>query len=140
MVLKGLYESIITESLSQDLEALNEERLSIERRKLLPSEAGDRLALHLGRVLMSALSSVNEKDRVDVGVHLARELVGVIDSAVSKAEIGEEQLLTSKEVLTSILARNPDGSAPAVSAPLTPLLDTTLLTNARGEPGSARKS
>ena len=68
MALKGLYESIITESLSRDLESIDEDRLSIERRKLLPSEAGDRLALHLGRVLMSALSSVNDKDRVDVGV------------------------------------------------------------------------
>ena len=134
MALKGLYESIITESLSRDLESIDEDRLSIERRKLLPSEAGDRLALHLGRVLMSALSSVNDKDRVDVGVQLARDLIESIDTAIAKAEVGEEQILASKEVLTSVLALNPDGSAPDVSAPLTPLLDTTLLTNARGEP------
>ena len=63
MALKGLHEAIITESLSRDLEGIDEDGLSVGRRKLLPSEAGDRLALHLGRVLMSALSSVNDKDQ-----------------------------------------------------------------------------
>lgn len=134
MSLKGLYEAIITESLNRELETIREDRFSIGRRKLHYSEAGDRLALHLGRVVMSALSSVNDNDRVDVGVQLTRELIASIDKAIPKAEAAEEQILDSKELLTSVLALNPDGSAPAISTPLTPLLDTTLLTNARGEP------
>ena len=37
-------------------------------------------------------------------------------------------------MLSAILRRQPDGSAEALETPLTPLLDTTLLTNSRGEP------
>jgi len=131
---QGLYESIITESLNRELEALNKDNFSINRRKLHPAEASDRLALHLGKVLISALSCVNDKDRVEVGVQLARNLINSIDTAIAKAEVDEDQILTSQEVLTAVLPFNPDGSLPDVIEPLTPLLDTTLLTNARGEP------
>ena len=134
MSIHGLYESIITESLNQELEELDSDKLSIKRRKLHPAEAGDRLALHLGKVVISALSSVNDKDRVDVGVKLARNLINSINTAIAKAEVHEDQVLSSKEVLTSVLSLNPDGSIPAITEPLTPLLDTTLLTNAKGEP------
>ena len=37
-------------------------------------------------------------------------------------------------VLQAVLRRNPDGSPSAIAVPLIPLLDTTLLTNAPGEP------
>ena len=37
-------------------------------------------------------------------------------------------------MLAAILRRKPDGSPEALETPLTPLLDTTLLTNSRGEP------
>lgn len=37
-------------------------------------------------------------------------------------------------VLRAVLERRPDGSPRALAAPLIPLLDTTLLTNAPGEP------
>jgi superfamily II DNA or RNA helicase/HKD family nuclease len=130
----GLYESLITESLSRELESLDSDNLSVQKRKLHPAEASDRLALHLGKVVISALSSVNDKDRVDVGIKLARDLIDSIDGAISKAGVNEDQILQSQEVLSSILPLNPDGSVLEVSEPLTPLLDTTLLTNARGEP------
>lgn len=130
----GLYESLITKSINREIEALDGNNISIQKRKLHPAEAGDRLALHLGKVIISALSSVNEKDRVDVGIRLAHDLIGRIDRAISKAEVSEDQLLQSSEILSSILPLNPDGSVFEISEPLTPLLDTTLLTNARGEP------
>ncbi|RLQ23620.1 DUF3427 domain-containing protein [Seongchinamella sediminis] len=131
---KGLFEAIITESLNRELESLDSDSLSIVRKSLHAAEVGDRLALHLGRVVMSALSSVNDKDRVDVGVQLARDLIDKIDRTIAKAEASEDQVLSSKEVLTAVWPLNPDGSVPQIAEPLTPLLDTTLLTNARGEP------
>ncbi|MCP5130195.1 MAG: DUF3427 domain-containing protein [Pseudomonadales bacterium] len=130
----GLYESLLTESLSRKLDSLDSNEQVVRKRNLHHAEASDRLALHLGKVINSALSSVNDKDRVEVGVKLVRELIEIIDHAVSKAEVGADQILSTKEVLTSILRRNPDGCPLDISEPLTPLLDTTLLTNARGEP------
>lgn len=131
---QGLYESLITESLNQELAALDKDRLAIKKRKLHPAETSDRLALHLGKVVMSALSSVHDNDRVDIGVKLAQDLINCIDRAIAKAEVQGYQVLDTKEILTSILQLNLDGSYPKITEPLTPLLDTTLLTNARGEP------
>ncbi len=82
---QGLYESIITESLNRELENIDRDNLSIKRSKLHPAEVGDRLALHLGKVLMSALSSVNDKKRVDVGVHLVRDIIDCIDKSLVQA-------------------------------------------------------
>ncbi len=45
-----------------------------------------------------------------------------------------DRLVAPVTVLQAILQRQPDGSARSVPEPLTPLLDTTLLTNAPGEP------
>ncbi|GAB5501278.1 MAG: hypothetical protein PsegKO_35890 [Pseudohongiellaceae bacterium] len=67
----GLYETIITESLNQELKRLDSESVFVNRKELHPAQAGDRLALHLGRVLMNALTSVNDKDRVAVGVSVS---------------------------------------------------------------------
>ena len=36
--------------------------------------------------------------------------------------------------LTAVVRQRPDGSLPPLELPLTPLLDTTVLTNAPGEP------
>lgn len=130
----GLYESIITESLNRELEALENDSFRINKRRLHSAEASDRLALHLGKVVISALASVNDKDRVEAGVQLARDLIERIEDAIPKSGVSEDQLLLSQEVLASILPLNPDGTVFSVSEPLTPLLDTTLLTNSRGEP------
>lgn len=130
----GLYESIVTESLNQELEMLDSARISVNKKALDPGQVADRLALHLGRVLMTALANVNDRERVEVGVNLVRELIESIDSQIKKAGVDHDQILITKEVLTSILPYSPDGSVAEAVQPLTPLLDTTLLTNARGEP------
>jgi len=130
----GLYESIITDSLNQELDALGGGSVSVQTQKIHPAEAGDRLALHLGKVVERALSTVSDQNRVDIGVRLVRELVASIQSAVAKADVLGDQPVESNEFLSSILPFKPDGSIAEMGRPLTPLLDTTLLTNAPGEP------
>lgn len=130
----GLYESILTDSLNYELEAMDVDEVKVNTKKLHPAEASDRLALHLGKVLERALSAVNDQDRVDIGMRLVRELVSSIGSTVTKADVLGDQPVESSEFLSSILPFNPDGSVAKMERPLTPLLDTTLLTNAPGEP------
>lgn len=130
----GLYEKIITESVNLELEALDSTVVSVQKNELHYSEVSDRLAIHVGKVVERALSTVSEKDRVDIGIRLVRELVASIESTVSKADVLGDQPLESSEFLSSILSFNPDGSVAEMGSPLTPLLDTTLLTNAPGEP------
>ncbi|UTA46864.1 DUF3427 domain-containing protein [Simiduia sp. 21SJ11W-1] len=130
----GIYEAIITESVNRELEALDDEVVSVQRKKLHPAEVSDRLAMHIGKVVERALSTVNDKDRVEIGVRLVRELVSSIGTTISKAGVQDDQPLETNEFLSSILTLRPDGSVAEMDRPLTPLLDTTLLTNAPGEP------
>ncbi len=130
---RGLYETLITEALQAQLGELGG-ALEVRRSELHEAEAADRLAMHLSRVLERAIASLDRKERVAVGTALARRLVGVIIEATAAEGLAPERPVEPAEVLRSVLARLPDGSSEAIAEPLIPLLDTTLLTNAPGEP------
>ena len=103
-------------------------------RELDRAEAADRLALHLSRVLERSLASVSDKNRVDIGVALVRSLIEQIDRTIKKSDSLPERPADPAQILTALLGHRPDGSLDPLEPPLTPLLDTTLLTNAPGEP------
>ena len=129
----GLYEALITDALALRLEDTSS-GLTANVRGLHQAEVADRLALHLSRVIERALASVSDRDRVSVGVRLARSLVERIDEMIDNADSSGERPAVSGKFLSAILGRQPDGSAADIEEPLIPLLDTTLLTNAPGEP------
>ena len=62
---------------------------------------------------------------------LIRSFRGLNDAVGS---LDEEMLVEPAAVLNAVLKRLPDGTADPIDRPLTPLLDTTVLTNAPGEP------
>jgi superfamily II DNA or RNA helicase len=104
------------------------------RSVLRAPEAADRIALHLARVIERAVDSIAEGERTNVGLDLARRLIDLICKLPSAAEFGSERPGATGDVLQSLVGRLPDGRPDIVAAPLIPLLDTTLLTNAPGEP------
>jgi len=128
----GLFESLVTEGLRAQLAAIGE-RLLPEQHALRGAEAPDRIAWHLSRQIQGALADVSEDDRVAVGVQLARELLARLGELVTTDP--QEMPVDPAEVLHAIRQRHPDGSPQPIEQPLIPLLDTTLLTNAPGEPG-----
>jgi superfamily II DNA or RNA helicase/HKD family nuclease len=130
---RGLYEVLITEAIASQLRNLGDEFHAI-RDGVRSAEAPDRLALHLGRIVQRAIAGVNDADRVAVGVALARKLIEQIDQAISGSQAGFETPIEPGTVLRAVLGRTPDGRVETMPEPLIPLLDTTLLTNAPGEP------
>ena len=130
---RGLYEVLITDALAQGLRDLDS-CLEVRSEKLRAAEAADRIALHLGRLVERALAGVPDKERVDRGVTLARELIEHIENTITDAEVLPESPIKPAAMLHAILGRLPDGSPETIPPPLIPLLDTTLLTNAPGEP------
>ncbi len=134
---RGLYETLITEALELELQRLPNHLLG-ERRSLELGEAADRLALHVGSVLRRALEDLADEERVEVGARLARRLIGQIAAELSTAA-PDVLPCEPAALLAAIVARRPDGSVEPISAPLIPLLDTTLLTNAPDEPRVGRQ-
>jgi len=127
----GLYEVLLTEGLKAQLDALGE-RSPSRVRDLRAAEAPGRIAWHLSKQIESALADVSEAERVSVGLSVARALLDrlaellTVDPAVMPAD--------PASVLHALMRRLPDGRPEEVDEPLIPLLDTTLLTNAPGEP------
>lgn len=130
---RGLYETLITEALEEQLGGLGD-RLAARRSELHEAEAADRLALHLSRVVERAIASLDKNQRVAEGTSLARRLVNVIVEATAAKALGAERPVSPAHVLRSVVGRLPDGETEVIPTPLIPLLDTTLLTNAPGEP------
>ncbi|WP_437650357.1 DUF3427 domain-containing protein [Sorangium sp. So ce362] len=130
---RGLYEILITEALASGLRELD---ASLEARTgaLRAAEAADRIALHLGRIVQRAIAGVPDQERVSVGVGLARRLLAQIDEVIAGAEVQPDAPVEPGMVLRAIVGRQPDGKPETIAEPLIPLLDTTLLTNAPGEP------
>ena len=130
---RGLYEVLVTEALEARLREL-ESRLQPNTSALRPAEAPDRIALHLSRLIQRALAALGDADRVAAGVDLARTLIDDIQRCFETVELGPDRPVAPGLVLRSITSLRPDGSPETIAEPLIPLLDTTLLTNAPGEP------
>lgn len=130
---RGLYESLLTEALAGELAELSE-RLEVRRAPLHEAEAADRLALHVARVLERAVRALEPKQRVVVGAALARRIIELCVEAANASALAAEAPVEPLQLLVSVLERLPDGRAEELRAPLIPLLDTALLTNAPGEP------
>jgi len=134
---RGLYEELITEALEADLLQVGE-TLRHRRRSLPQAEAADRISLHLARVVKKAIECLKDKERVTEGIRLARRILRLIDKALPEAA-GHAHALQQRptrkgDLLEAIEALRPDGKPETIPSPLTPLLDTTLLTNAPHEP------
>jgi superfamily II DNA or RNA helicase/HKD family nuclease len=128
----GVYEVLVTELLHSLLVQLDPSIVSTS--KLNSVEAADRIALHVERVVRRTIASVRDTNRVEFGIRVARRLVGELMMDAEGVISADDLPAESGEVLRAILARGIDDMPKAIAAPATPLLDTTLLTNAPGEP------
>lgn len=128
----GLYELLLTRRLELAIAEI-ERRLVAHQEALHPAEAPDRLALHLAGVIEKVIAALPTEKRVHAGAALVGEL---IRQSVHEhcSELADEALSPRGAVLTEISDRTPDGSVRRVQAPVVPLLDTALMTNAPGEP------
>jgi superfamily II DNA or RNA helicase len=135
---RGLYEVLVTEALAQGLADLGSELTAI-RASLPAADAADRIALHVSRLVQRVVAAIDEGERARVGAALARRLVELLVETDATRELAGERPLGDGELLRRIVGHLPDGSLETLEYPLIPLLDTTLLTNAPGEPRVGRQ-
>ena len=129
----GLHEALVTADLDRRIAALSEVVADVD--DLAKAEASDRLSRHLAGVVARVIEQTDEADRVEVGTRLVRDLIDLVASVSQDAVIPDlDQPLEPATVLRAILRTKIDGTSESIEGPLTPLLDTTVLTNAPGEP------
>jgi len=130
---RGLYQSLLTESLVQQLHELDA-HLTARQSDLHVEEAPDRLAMHLAKLIQTAIASLSKDKRIEVGGELTQKLIQLLVDSTQANDLKTEKLALPPRMLNSIDGKKPDGTIDEVSEPLIDLLDTTLLTNANGEP------
>lgn len=128
---RGLYEQILTDLLVGELGAALGEPYTEDLRN---AEAADRIAWHLARIVERAIETLPDDKRAVLGGKLAGDLIDQVAIVESARELVAERLTDPPRILRAVRGRRPDGLPEAIDAPLIPLLDTTLLTNAPGEP------
>ena len=133
----GLYEDVVTEALAGRLREVSDELADVKA--LRPAEAADRIARLVGAQLQRVIELLPEEDRVSGGVELARRMLDVLGESTPRAAGALDRPVPPGQILASIGQRRPDGRVSSASRPLIPLLDTTILTNAPGEPRVGRQ-
>ena len=129
----GLYEQLVNAALDAELVSIQATRdIKIER--MASAEAPDRLAIYVGKLVERVVASLNEKDRLDLSRQLVNNVVEVAKEYAPIANLDVDKLPEELAVLRAIYDLAQDGSRVELDLPLTPLLDTTLITNDRSEP------
>jgi len=144
---RGLYETLLTEALGARIAHLDP-RYQPTVGPLPDADAADRLAMHVAQVVERAVATLPEGERADRGVLLARGLVDRLVEALglddrshpaAREALCDERPTAPPRLLTAVRSLTPGGEAELLKPPLIPLLDTTLLTNAPGEPSVGRQ-
>ncbi len=130
---RGLYDVLLTELLDQQLQQLPASHRS-DVDDLRNAEAADRLALHLASVVERAIEALPEDERAAAGAAVVQRLISSLSTETRAPDLLSERPADPARVLRLISKVQPDGSTEEITPPLIPLLDTTLLTNAPGEP------
>lgn len=127
---EGRYETLIGERLAERLRAAPSDL--VDESALRDSDAADRIAWFVTSEVERAIAALPERDRASTGIAVARSILERLGIELDASD--PDQPATPGRVLTAIKRRAMDGTTRGPREPYTPLLDTTLLTNARGEP------
>jgi superfamily II DNA or RNA helicase len=118
----GLWELLVTQQLSEQLPSL---RYEPEIGPIRDAEAADRLSRHVAGVIARLIRDLPDDQQAELGTRLVQEVVRQLDQLPDEPD---------GRVLYALYDRLPTGERRRIQRPLTPLLDTTLLTNSPGEP------
>ncbi len=135
----GLYDALITGKLRQRLSEISQSEFATRQRPLADEEAADRVSMFVERLVRRAIESLPSEGRAEAAAALSELLVSELANQTSSIVPALDRLSSPAEILQAVLKRLPDGSAEEIDLPRTSLLDTTLLTNSRGEPQIGRE-
>jgi superfamily II DNA or RNA helicase len=132
----GLHEALLTRRLEELLRQLPDATtLLADVAELRDAEASDRISRHIAGVLARAIDQAPEGKRSDEAVRIAAALIRRLEALMDgKRDLSGDEPVEPARVLVALLKRLPDGRPQPIERPLTPLLDTTVFTNAPGEP------
>jgi superfamily II DNA or RNA helicase len=138
-ITSGLYDDLIDLCLKEGIEGLQEDQLRARFTEVDSADIPQRIAEVVATWIARSLDRLPEKDRTDGAIELSKRLLSTLHEFSPGTIQKNDELATPLRRLAAIETVTPDGRSQAIGRPLTPLRDTVLMTNARGEPGVGRE-
>lgn len=102
----GLYQSVLTEALVKHLQKLDP-TLTPKQSYLHRTEVADRLAMHVAKVIQTAIAGIDETERVELGGNLTQRLIQLLAESTSNQDLFMEQLVLPPRILDAIEDKDP---------------------------------
>lgn len=132
-IAKGLYETLLTESLAASLRDADSEAVEVTREPLDPADSHLLFVRHLRDVFQRVLTSYPMEDRLSRQAEISNRVVELLNADGN--DVGDRILVPAEQLLA--LVQKVAGLAPdakPMERPAIPLTTSDLLMNARGEP------
>ena len=135
----GLYDTLVDNLLREQLQTLTERRLLADIHSVDPAEIPDRVGEVVGEWVKQTLATHRRGTRVKAAFELSKAVLNTIrelypESPQSGLHIDQDVLR-----LGAVEPLAPSGGPVSITRPLTPLRDTVLMTNGRGQPSIGKE-
>ena len=131
----GLYREIVDLARAGELENIDESRLRPTVDALDTAELPNRVGEVIAKWVATALTDVPDTSRAEAAIALAARIHGTINEVIDDSPLQIHDTLDEPlRELAAIEGYDPAGKVVPIQRPLTPIGDTVLFTNARGEP------
>lgn len=134
----GVYDDLVDQFLRARLDVLDERSLRAVLADIDPADVPRRIAQAVNHWVSRSLSDIPIDQRLEAGVDISKRILDALREATPDAALTDDALTTPLQRLTAI-EKVMAGKSNEVERPLTPLRETVLMTNARGEPGVGRE-
>ena len=135
----GIYDDLLNIFLQDRLKDLNDHRLSAVLSDVDPADVPHLVAQVVEHWVERSLNSFPAHKRLEAGISLSSQLMDSLYNIMPDAVLPGDALVDPLQRLIAIESVGPDGKPNPIEKPLTPIRDTVLMTNARGEPGVGRE-
>jgi superfamily II DNA or RNA helicase len=132
---EGLYDRLVDVALRSGLDSLAARRLRAELLDVDAADVPDRVAEVVAGWVRSALAAVSADERAAHAVGITQAIGSLLAEAVPSSTLPGDELVAPIQRLAAVERLAPGGNdVVSLRRPLTPLRDTVLMTNARGQP------
>ncbi|MFA5669296.1 MAG: DUF3427 domain-containing protein [Balneolaceae bacterium] len=102
---QGIYEELITQLVSQKIDALDKDTFYINTSSIDRAEASKLLAQHLYGTIKNALNSIEGKKQIEQQIQVANKIILLLKDELNKEDFEEDLITVEGEILNAVFSK-----------------------------------